>query len=129
MGIWHERSKRKASGGLLKRNRKSRRFSIGREPTKTTIGQKKIKKVRTKGGNIKNRLRFTEVANVLNPKTKKYSISKILDVVENKANLHFIRQKVITKGAVLKTELGNVKVTSRPSQDGTVNSVLIEEKK
>jgi len=40
----------------------------------------------------------------------------------------FVRRKIITKGAIIKTELGLAKVTSRPSQDGVVNAVLIEEK-
>jgi len=34
---------------------------------------------------------------------------------------------VITKGAIVKTELGLVRVTSRPGQHGVVNGVLIEE--
>jgi small subunit ribosomal protein S8e len=46
--------------------------------------------------------------------------------VENPANPHYVRRNIITKGAVIKTELGNAKVTSRPGQDGVVNAALIE---
>jgi small subunit ribosomal protein S8e len=36
---------------------------------------------------------------------------------------------IVNKGAVIKTELGLARVVSRPSQDGIVNAVKIEEKK
>ena len=43
-------------------------------------------------------------------KTKKV---RILDVVENSANTQYSRQNVITKGAIIKTELGNAVVVNR----------------
>lgn len=127
MGTWHSRSKRKFTGGLLRDYRKKRKYDLGSEPTRTTIGTKKLKRVKVYGGKIKNKLRFSDVTNVLNLKTKKLQKVKILDVIENKANPHFVRQKNITKGAILKTEIGNVKVTNRPAQDGVINSILLEE--
>jgi small subunit ribosomal protein S8e len=33
---------------------------------------------------------------------------------------------MITKGAVLKTELGRARVTSRPGQHGILNAVLMD---
>ncbi|RLI95711.1 MAG: 30S ribosomal protein S8e, partial [Candidatus Aenigmatarchaeota archaeon] len=51
---------------------------------------------------------------------------KILDVLENPANPQLVRSKIVTKGCIIKTELGNAKVTSRPSQHGIVNAVLIK---
>lgn len=132
MAIWHFRSKRKSSGKLTRKfYRKTRRkFEAGRESAKTTIGPVKLKKVstkrqaaKTKGGKL--RLRQADVANVLDPATQKITKTKILDIVENKANPHFVRLKIITKGAVIKTEAGNAKVTSRPGQHGVVNAVLL----
>ena len=70
-----------------------------------------------------------DVANIMNPKTKKVEKSKILTVVENPADPHFVRGNVLTRGAVIKTELGLARVTSRPGQSGTVDAVLIEPKK
>lgn len=126
MGVWHLHPSTKSSGGKIVRYRTKRKFEKGRTPTMTTIGEKKLKKVRVRGGGEKLALRFAFEANILDPKTKKIIKSKIIDVLENKANLHFIRQKVITKGAIIKTEAGKVKVTSRPGQDGIVNGVLVE---
>ena len=49
-----------------------------------------------------------------------------MTVVENTANTHFVRRNIITKGAVVDTSLGRVKVTSRPGQHGMINGVLVE---
>jgi small subunit ribosomal protein S8e len=67
--------------------------------------------------------------NVSDPKEKKTKTVKIMEVLEHRDNIHYTRMGVITKGCVVKTELGKVKVTSRPTQDGMINGILIEEKK
>ena len=54
-------------------------------------------------------------------------LSKILKVVENRANPNYVRQNIITKGSVVETEKGNAKVTSRPGQHGIVNAVMLED--
>lgn len=126
MGIWHLRSKRKPTGGLLKLHRKKKKFEIGREQTKTTIGKKKLKRISARGKNLKLRLVSNDKANVYTMKTGKSTLSKVLDVIKNQANPEFVRRKVITKGSTIKTELGDAIVTSRPGQDGTINAVLIE---
>jgi len=40
-----------------------------------------------------------------------------------------VRRNILTKGAVVKTEIGLAKVTSKPGQDGIVNAVLMKEEK
>jgi small subunit ribosomal protein S8e len=52
--------------------------------------------------------------------------SKIVRVTSNRANREYERRGVITKGATIETELGKAKVTSRPSDDGVVNAVLMK---
>jgi len=131
MAIYHFRAKRKPTGGLVRKfyRKTMRKFEMGRDPAKTTIGPKNLVKVQAKRSGVKQRLVATDVANVFDKKSGKSSKSKILDVVENKANPHFVRLKVITKGAVIKTEAGDARVTSRPGQDGVVNAILIEQAK
>jgi small subunit ribosomal protein S8e len=51
---------------------------------------------------------------------------KILGVAKNPANKEYERRQVITKGALIKTELGLARVTSRPGQNGVVNAVLVK---
>ena len=54
---------------------------------------------------------------------------KIIDVIENPANPHFVRRGIITKGTTIETELGLARVTSRPSQHAVVSAVLLEKEK
>ena len=126
MGEWHKVSKRKATGGLIRRNRKTKNYEAGNEPIKTVIGQRKIKQVKCRGGNVKVKLRSASVVNVVDQKSKSVKKAKVLEVIENKANPHFIRQKVITKGALIKTDAGICRITSRPGQCGAVDAILVE---
>jgi small subunit ribosomal protein S8e len=52
---------------------------------------------------------------------------KIQDVLANPSNKDLNRRKVITRNAVLKTELGKVRVTSRPGQVGVINGIVVKE--
>jgi small subunit ribosomal protein S8e len=126
---WHLPSKRGPTGKLMRRLRKKRKMDRGNEFILTKIGQRRVKVNRTRGGNVKLNLLAVEKINVADPKTKKISRVKIITVEKNPANPHYIRMNVITKGSIVKTEIGSVRVTSRPGQDGVVNGVLVEEKK
>jgi small subunit ribosomal protein S8e len=99
---------------------------MGRVATEPTIGQRSCKKVFGLGETEKLRLLKCDVANVTDPKTGVAKKVKIETVVENPANLHYVRRNILTKGAIIKTELGKARITSRPAQDGAVNAVLIE---
>lgn len=123
-----ERSKRKPTGGLYKPGRKKRMQQIARTPAATKIDEKtKLQKIRIRGAAQKNRLQKTDIANVLDKKTKKYTKSKIVTVIDNPANRHYARRNIMTKGTLIETEAGKAKITSRPGQDGTINAVLVEE--
>lgn len=126
MALWQGKSNRKPSGGKLKQSRKKRRYEIGSDRIDTTIGKEKLIKVRTYGGNLKLRVLTTDKANVFNPKTKKTIIAKIKTVVENPANPHYVRRNIITKGAVVETNIGKARITSRPGQHGVLNAILVE---
>ena len=120
-----QRGNKKASGGRYISARGKRIFEKRGQPTLTKVGETKKKEVKVRGGNSKQRLLLTNVANVYDPKSKKYSKVKIKSAVENKANRHFVRRNILTRGAVIETEKGKAKVTSRPGQEGMVNAVLV----
>ena len=128
MGVWQKRSRRKPTGGLYKKFRKKRKREMGRLPIETHVTDEgiKIKKVRVMGGNLKVKVVKTAYANVMDPESNTCKKVKILTVKENAANIHYVRRNIITKGAIIETELGLAKVTSRPGQDGTVNAVLVK---
>jgi len=118
------RSKRKASGGRYKNTRKKKLREVGRDPLYTSIGKKRVKEYRETGGNIKKSLVVAEEANVFDG--SKHKKVKILSVIGNNANRHFVRRNIITKGAVIKTEIGDAKVVNRPGQEGHINAVLLK---
>ncbi|BDZ70929.1 30S ribosomal protein S8e [Methanobacterium petrolearium] len=127
MAIWQGTAVRKPTGARAKSNRNKRKMEFGREPAETKIGDRRIKNIRTKGGNEKIRLTNEQSINVVDPKTQKVKLAEIISVVENSANSHFVRRNIITKGAVVETSAGKVKVTSRPGQEGIINGVIIAE--
>jgi small subunit ribosomal protein S8e len=123
---WQGISRRKYTGAKIKSARGRRKFEIGRESADTHINEPKNKVVSTLGGNTKVKLLQTNVVNVTNPADGKTQKTEIFSVEENAASIHYVRRNIITKGAVIKTGLGNAKVTSRPGNDGVVNAILIE---
>jgi len=92
------------------------------------LAKRKLKSVRVRGANVKEKLLSEEYVNLMDPKTKKCSKVKIINVIENPANVDYDRRGVITKGTVIATSLGTARVTSRPGQDGIVNAILVSKK-
>ena len=126
MALTSHRSKRKMTGGRYQSFRKKRVYEIRNRPVLTRIAALKLKVIRGVGGNVKRRLLAGDTVSVYNPKTKKHSQEKVVSVVENTANRHFVRRNIITKGAVVETAKGNVKITSRPGQIGALSGVLVK---
>ncbi|HZY70346.1 MAG TPA: 30S ribosomal protein S8e [Thermoplasmata archaeon] len=126
MGTWQGRSRRKSTGGRLRLSRKKRRFEIGRELQTATIGPGTVKRYRVRGANEKRRILTTSAINVFDPATKSMKVAKVVTVRENPANPNFVQRNIITRGAILETDLGLVRVLSRPGQDGVLNGVRIE---
>lgn len=126
---WHLRSKRTLTGSRLRRLRKKKKFERGSEFLETRIGKRIVKVKGTKGGGFKLKLLSVSKINVADPETKKVKRVKLISVEKNPANPHFVRRNILTKGAIVKTEAGLARVTSKPGQDGIVNAVLLEEEK
>ena len=126
MALWQGKSKRKPSGGRLRLSRKKRRFEIGRDAEYTYVGESRLEKLRTRGANVKVRMLKADYANVVDPSSKKTQKVKIITVKENSANPNFVQRNIINRGAIIQTELGMAKVTSRPGQDGAVDAVLVK---
>jgi small subunit ribosomal protein S8e len=119
------RSKRKFTGKKYKYFRKKRKCELERPPIETKMGEAKKKKQRTMGGNFKLKLFSTSIINVTNPSTNKTSVAKILRFESNPASKDYNRRHILTKGTIVETELGKVKVTSRPGQHGVLNGILV----
>jgi len=117
---------RKTTGGKYHANRKTKKYERKGITIIVKLHPTKIKTLRVTGGNSKKVLLSCDFANItdLKGKTKK---AKITNVVETKANRFLARQNILIKGAIIDTEIGKARITNRPSQEGTVNAILIKE--
>lgn len=126
MAQWKGRSKQKESGGKYWPARKKRARELGPDAVYTHISEEnKTKMKREMGGSKHTSLIGSSHAN-LNLGKNKYKKTKIQKVMENSANRHFVRKNIITKGALIQTEDGLARVTSKPARDGMVNAVLVK---
>lgn len=75
---------------------------------------------------MKMRLDQAAYANVTDVKDNATKKVKILKVKTNPSNVDYARRGVITKGAIIETELGDARVSSRPGQDGVLNAILMK---
>lgn len=128
MTVWHIERGKKTTGGVIHLNRKKRRFERGSPPLLTTLGKDKLRQDNVLAGIVKKRLTASEFVNAMNLHTKKAKKTKILSIVEHADNQHYTRRSIITKGCVVKTDMGLVRITSRPSQHGVLNGIILEER-
>ncbi|MGZ0746907.1 MULTISPECIES: 30S ribosomal protein S8e [unclassified Haloparvum] len=119
------RSDRKRTGGRLKHSSDKKRHQLGRVATPTTLGEPRFKVIDSRGTGQKVNALSTNVAQVATDEGETVTV-EIEDVVENPANVNYVRRNIITKGAVIETDEGRARVTSRPGQTGQVNAVLVE---
>jgi small subunit ribosomal protein S8e len=119
------KSTRKYTGGRLIQARSKRKFELGGEQANTHLGETIRKTVKTLGGELKVRLLRAKTAIVTDPSTKASKTVKIETVTGNPANKNYIRRNIMTKGSIIKTEIGSARITNRPGQEGSINAILI----
>ena len=124
MGQWHGISRRKSSGGRRVSSRGKRSTEISSEKQFALIGEPKRKIYRKTGGNTLVRV-LSENRCTINGKDGKSATAKITNVIQNDANSNYIRRNILTKCAVVETDKGQVKITSRPGHDGVLNGVVL----
>jgi small subunit ribosomal protein S8e len=124
--LWQKESIRKISGGRRRPAAMKRRAEVGLAPADTHIGETRRRIIRTFGGNEKSRALRANEANVTNPTSGETKKVRIVNVQENSANPNYVRRNLLTKGAIIKTEIGSARIMSRPGQDGVINAVLLE---
>lgn len=141
MGISRSNAKkRKSTGGKKHQHEKKRKHNSGRPSSNTKIGDRKVKLLRVRGGNIKRRaLRLNYGSFTL----KSHNVTKranILQVMYHPTNNELMRTNTLTKSAVVKIDNGEfrdlgdgvkddlmyARITSRPGQDGAADGYLLE---
>jgi len=117
---------RKISGGKYIKRIKKKKYALPGQGKVVKLSQdEKRKTKRVQGGNKKIYLLRAKFVNI-QEKNKKSKKVEIKNVIETPSNKFLARQNVLTKGTVIETELGKVKITNRPTQDGMINGVLIK---
>ena len=131
MAKWHGSSRRKPSGGRVKRPnryRGKRRTEVSSEAQYAYIGEKDDRKMyRKNAGSQTARLLSANTVNVNIPKEGKTVKATINSVIANDADPNFIRRNIVTKGSIVDTSMGKVKITSRPGMHGVVSGILLED--
>ena len=115
---------KKITGGKYIKNRKKKLCERIGQKRIVKLGEEKRKIKRVRGGNQKIFLLKIKHINVpIKGKVKKVEIK---NVIETPSNRFLARQNIITKGTVVQTEIGKIKVTNRPTQEGVLNGILLE---
>lgn len=119
------RSTRKSTGGRYRRHRKPRKSEAGGEFSATTLGGSDVRATDARGNRRKQVVKRTDTVNLsVDGETEEVAVTAVL---ENPADPDFVRRDILTKGALVETERGAARITSRPGQDGTVNAVLVDD--
>lgn len=114
---------RKVSGGKYHKLRKKKKHSLAGIGRKVKVRETKQKLIRGMGGNKRKVLLSSDFVNVIN--NGKAQKVRIKNVLETPANRFLARQNILTKGALIETELGKARITNRPSQEGSVHAELL----
>jgi small subunit ribosomal protein S8e len=119
---------KKVSGGKYIKRRKKKKYELAGQKRVVRLSEtEKRKTKRVRGGNKKTFLLRVKKVNILEKGDKKAKKAEIKNVIETPSNRFLARQNIITKGTILETSAGRVRVTNRPSQEGVVNGILVKE--
>jgi len=116
----------KITGGRRHPLRTRRKYEIDRYPNEAINGAQVTITRRVRGNNKKTALKTIDFVNLSTGDAKVKKV-KILKVLENATNNDYKRRGIITKGAILETEVGKCRIVSKPGQNGIVNAILLKE--
>ena len=98
------RHKRSHTGAKRAHYRKKRKFELGRQPSNTRIGPKRIHTVRVRGGNEKFRALRLEAGNFSWASEAITRKTRIIDVVYNASNNELVRTKTLVKNSIVQID-------------------------
>ena len=126
MAQWHGISKKKPSGGRRVQARGKRSTEISTEKQFALVGEARRKVYRKAGGNTMVRVMAENRVAIADPAKGTTKMGTIMSVVENESDPNYVRRNILVKGAIIETDKGRVRITSRPGKDGVINGVLVE---
>merc|ERR1711865_92240 len=96
--------KRRKTGGKLTKWRMNRKFELGRQPTNSRIGPKRIRTVRTRGGNTKYRALRVDTGNFSWAGESITRKTRVLNVVYNSTNNKLVRTNTLVKSGIIQID-------------------------
>merc|ERR1712139_13237 len=96
--------KRRKTGGKLTKWRMCRKFELGRQASNTKIGHKRIRTVRTRGGNTKYRALRLDTGNFSWATESVTRKVRVLNVVYNSTNNELVRTNTLVKGGIIQID-------------------------
>merc|ERR1712066_310492 len=101
MGISRDsRHKRRLTGGRMPIHKKKRKFESGKPAANTKLAEKRIRLVRSRGGNFKKRALRLNRGNFMWQSEGITKTSKIVNVVYNPVSNELVRTNTLTKGTI-----------------------------
>jgi len=105
MGISRDSAhKRRLTGGKRKIHRKKRKFEMGRQPSGTKIGPKRIHLIRVRGGHHKSRAILLETGNYSWGTEAITRKTRIVDVSYNATSNELVRTDTLVKGCIVQID-------------------------
>merc|ERR1739841_176350 len=96
--------KRRKTGGKLTPWRMKRKFELGRQPAETKIGHKRVRTVRTRGGNAKYRALRLDAGNFSWASESMTRKTRLLNVVYNSTNNELVRTNTLVKSGIVQID-------------------------
>ena len=123
----NSRHKRRATGGRMPIHKKKRKFEMGRVPTMTKLGAKKIINVRGRGGNVKRRALRNDHGNFSWGSEAMSAKTRVLDTVYNATNNELVRTKTLVKNTIVLIDANPFRQWYLKKYDTELNKKKIEE--
>merc|ERR1711907_461536 len=101
--------KRRKSGGKLTKWRMNRKFELGRQSANSRIGPKRIRTVRTRGGNTKYRALRVDTGNFSWATESVTRKTRVLNVSYNSTNNELVRTNTLVKGGIIQIDAASFK--------------------
>jgi len=96
--------KRRKTGGKLTPWRMKRKFELGRQPSETKIGHKRVRTVRTRGGNQKYRALRLDAGNMSWASESVTRKCRLLNVSYNSTNNELVRTNTLVKSGIVQID-------------------------
>ena len=123
----NSRHKRRATGGRMPIHKKKRNFEMGRVPSMTKIGNKRVIFVKGRGGNIKTRALKNDHGNFSWGSEAISCRTRVMDTVYNATNNELVRTKTLVKNAVVFIDAGPFRQWYLKRYDVELNKKRLEE--